>query len=78
MINKYFRFQADIKLEAILRNATELCKLFPAEFVKCCLTCDNFKETEEICMKFKMKPPARVIAFSCGENYENINDEIPF
>lgn len=41
-----------------------------------CLTCHNFDEQNELCKKFNMRPPARVIAFSC-KDYDDI-DEIPF
>lgn len=43
---------------------------------KSCLNCRLFDEATEICGKFNMRPPARVIAYSC-EHYEDC-DDIPF
>lgn len=45
--------------------------------VASCINCSQFDEKMEICRKFKQRPPARVIALSCGEDYEDEND-IPF
>jgi len=41
---------------------------------RCCLTCDHFKEANEMCALYMKRPPARVIAFGCPA-YVN---EIPF
>lgn len=41
--------------------------------VTCC-SCDHFNQASEICGKYNMRPPAKVIAFGCPA-YEN---EIPF
>lgn len=43
---------------------------------KNCINCVFFRESEELCSKFKQRPPARVIALSC-EHHEDCND-IPF
>ncbi len=40
-----------------------------------CLNCESWHDKTEICVLFKMKPPARVIVFSCGEQWLG---EIPF
>lgn len=43
---------------------------------KSCLNCEHFDEKNELCKKYKQRPPARVIAYACSswEDY----DEIPF
>lgn len=76
-VNKDIRFLADCAVKNILKSAVDLARMTSGEFHKTCITCDKFNEKEEVCMKFKMKPPARVIAFACAE-YDNINDDIPF
>lgn len=34
---------------------------------KSCITCDRFDETDESCELADQRPPARVIAFGCGQ-----------
>lgn len=41
---------------------------------RCCITCDFFKEQEELCGKYGQRPPARVIAFGCP----HYTQQIPF
>jgi len=41
-----------------------------------CLNCFFFNEKEELCNKYKMRPPARIIAFGCPDYSDVI--EIPF
>jgi hypothetical protein len=75
--NRYLRETADRKLRTFVRTALSLAQMLPEEVVKSCLSCDTFNEETEVCSKFNARPPARVIAFSCGD-YANINEEIPF
>lgn len=42
-----------------------------------CLNCLHFNETDEVCRVWNARPPARIIAFSCGTAYED-RDDIPF
>jgi hypothetical protein len=39
-----------------------------------CINCSMFDEPSETCVRFKIKPPARIIAFGCI----NHEDQIPF
>jgi hypothetical protein len=39
-----------------------------------CLNCDNWNDRDEICTKFKERPPAKVIVCGC-EHHES---DIPF
>lgn len=41
-----------------------------------CITCSHFDETNELCRLYKLRPPARIIAFGC-KSYAD-QDEIPF
>jgi len=75
-INKHLSEIANGHLERIVKNAIDLASMLPQDIVKSCLTCGYFHEPEEMCKKFKMKPPARVIAFSC-ESYDGSCD-VPF
>jgi len=76
-INKHLRYQSDYLLKNILRNAISLCNMLPETLVKSCLNCDLFNEETETCKKWNSRPPARVIAFGCGD-WENVDDTIPF
>lgn len=42
-----------------------------------CVNCDNWQHQEEYCMKFRDRPPAKIIAFGCID-WTNINDDVPF
>lgn len=76
-LNKHLLYFANAHLVAIVREATALASMLPEKIIKSCLTCDHFNEPEEVCKKYKMKPPARVIAFGC-ESYFSSDEEIPF
>lgn len=41
-----------------------------------CLNCVSWRKNEEICILFKARPPAHVIAFGCPSFCHN--EEIPF
>lgn len=73
-INDDLTFDTNYHLKRLLECAIALSTKKSGEFTKCCITCDTFNEKEEICTKYNMKPPARVIAFGCPEY---VND-IPF
>ena len=45
--------------------------------IQSCINCLNFDHENELCKKFQQRPPANVIALSCGAYYED-NDDIPF
>lgn len=45
------------------------------QVLRSCLNCESFRPETETCSLFKMKPPARVIVFSCGDQWLG---EIPF
>lgn len=78
LINKGLRVDADDTLQMILKCAIALAKVKPETLVQSCLTCDFFKEKEEVCTKYNnQRPPARIIAFGCP-TYANINEDIPF
>lgn len=44
---------------------------------KSCLNCLKFNEKAEICNLYNQRPPARVIAYSCGEQWEDLQG-IPY
>ena len=76
-INKHTRFNMNCKLAAIMRSTISLAEMLPEEMIKSCITCETFNESTEVCNKYKMKPPARIIAFGCPD-YNNISEDIPF
>lgn len=38
-----------------------------------CLNCANWNETKEECIKFKIKPPLKVIVVGCEEHSDQIS-----
>lgn len=63
-----------------LRQIAAAEKVMHQEFLdrqvlRSCLNCESFQEKTETCIHFKIKPPARVIVFSCGDQWIG---EIPF
>ncbi len=48
--------------------------LFVTSQARSCLNCEHWGDDEDQCLKFKVKPPAKVIVFSC----EAWDDRIPF
>jgi hypothetical protein len=64
--------QATIK--AVAEYLTPMIEQALRAATKTCMTCDHFRQVDEICQKYNMRPPAKVIAFGCPA-YE---DEIPF
>lgn len=50
-------------------------ELLDRQVLQSCLNCEAWDPKTETCKLFKMKPPARVIVFSCGEQWLG---EIPF
>lgn len=42
-----------------------------------CMNCIHFNEASEVCGVYGARPPARIIAYSCGTAYED-NKDIPF
>lgn len=40
-----------------------------------CINCDHWNELNETCTKFKLRPPAQVIVFSCGDDWIDL---VPF
>jgi len=43
--------------------------------VRSCWSCDNMNRDTNVCQKFKVQPPVRVITFSCGPDWE---ERVPF
>lgn len=41
-----------------------------------CINCVSFNEPIEICNKWNIRPPARVIAFGCPDYFDA--EEVPF
>lgn len=50
-------------------------EMLDRQVFRSCLNCDAWNEKTESCSLFNIKPPARVIVFSCGEQWLG---EIPF
>ena len=40
-----------------------------------CINCVHWSLNNDNCDKYRMRPPAKVIVYSCGKDWE---DEIPF
>lgn len=76
-IRRELRFLPRHQFEIFLRAFDAFLSYEPAQLVRSCLTCDHFKESNELCELVNVRPPAKVIAFGC-EKYQNIDDEIPF
>jgi hypothetical protein len=66
--------------EKALRKVLDVLtsKEYPESPVKSCINCVHFLEQNYWCRKFNLVPPARVIAYSCGEEGYLDNDDIPF
>lgn len=50
-------------------------EMLDRQIFRSCLNCESWDDKTETCLLFKTKPPARVIVFSCGEQWLG---EIPF
>lgn len=64
---RVLRIDAFYQLKEIFENIKPI--------YRSCLNCEHFNESKEICKLNEMRPPAKVIAYSC-ELWEDI--EIPF
>lgn len=60
-------------LDGFLLKQIERADIFP---FRSCLSCIYFKEKSELCSKYNMRPPAKIIAYGCPD-YDDV-DEIPF
>lgn len=61
-------------LVEVIKDVTPNNMLFQS-----CIVCEHFGENE-ICAKYNVRPPARIIVFGC-KNFEessHIDEEIPF
>ena len=61
-------------LVEVIKDVTPNNMLFQS-----CIVCEHFGDNE-ICAKYNVRPPARIIVFGC-KNYEessHIDDDIPF
>lgn len=72
------RKEASIDLRAAITGAIwaqfNRNDIFP---FKNCLNCLHFTENTMYCKRWNARPPARVIAYSCGDAHDDIS-EIPF
>lgn len=50
-------------------------EMLDRQIFRSCLNCEEWNKKTETCSLFNTKPPARVIVFSCGEQWLG---EIPF
>ncbi len=50
-------------------------ELLDRQILQSCFNCDSFRHETMTCTLFKVRPPARVIVFSCGDQWRG---EIPF
>jgi len=47
-------------------------ELIQLQIVKSCLNCEHFVDDSGECAQFQyVKPPPKVVVFSCGKNWEN-------
>lgn len=67
----YWKAKRDAQAKAIdVHRFMVRSEAFPS-----CLNCDHWDEKGETCKKFKARPPAETIVFSCGQHWE---PDIPF
>lgn len=71
------RSKAHLALQGSLKGLILLAELDPVEIVANCISCDHFDEPNEICAKYKARPPARVIAHGCV-SWDNLDEDVPF
>lgn len=66
-------------IEAVMHSAVDHTVSVMHKLAACCPNCALFNEPMELCTynKCNARPPAKVIAFSCGANFMH-KDEIPF
>lgn len=69
------KLRKEAEIELLSKIQSVLSKASPFQS---CLNCDNFNEQTEICKVWNARPPAKVIAFSCGTDKYDDNEEIPF
>lgn len=70
------RIDAKYDIQLAVANAVEhIIKDQP--IYRSCLNCIKFNEKAELCNLYNQRPPARVIAYSCGDKWEDVR-EIPF
>lgn len=75
--NNGLRWQTQSLMNQLKDHIAELEKQ-PAELLhKSCVNCENWEDSAEMCMKYRARPPAKVIAFGCIDWF-NLNDDIPF
>jgi hypothetical protein len=55
-------------------DLSSLIKQHLSKATRTCINCELFIENVELCGKFKVRPPARIIALGC----DNHEDTIPF
>lgn len=61
--------------EALKTLSTEITKwMIEVGMFQTCLNCSDWNDRDEICTRFKCRPPAKVIVCGCSEH----NDDIPF
>lgn len=72
-----------IRREAVTNKLRETLRTAVAQVLaddiltSSCISCVHFKEKQgEICNLYKMRPPAKVIAFGCPSYMDNL--DIPF
>ena len=56
--------------DAINQLTSELCKQVVDILdhnLRSCMNCENFRENTETCMKYAMRPPAKIIAKACPD-----------
>lgn len=77
IIKPTLREEAKLEISAAASNAAlrvlENSHHYP---FKTCMNCEYFDEPTELCKLYKLRPPAKIIAFGC-EKYED-GDIIPF
>lgn len=71
-----FRTEAMLEIRSniynIVANSLEQCK----PIYKSCMNCSNFDEKNELCLIYRERPPARIIAYGCIKWVDV--EEIPF
>jgi len=77
IIKPTLRPEAKLELSSAAANAVMRVLEMTGNYAyQTCIKCDHFDEPNEICKLYKMRPPAKIIAFGC-EKYED-DDWIPF
>jgi hypothetical protein len=76
-LNNGLRWQAVRVIKDIQDLANKIDNMKAESMHVSCINCNSFDEKIECCMRYRQRPPARVIAYGC-QDWANIDDDVPF